>query len=155
MRRLPLLVALVLLGSAALAAGQTPPLQAEKTLAYKTGEGLTLDVKVGPVKIHKVIITVGIPGGVGAAMRAKVSKVDPLIDETLTFVFDAENPEKIDYNVTYSIEFLNTKGELIDRFSDKAGYEAEAKTSRFEHVTLKAVLPLIDKVRIKFQAAVD
>ena len=155
MRRLSSLVALVILGSVVCAFAQTPSLQAEKTLSYKVGTEMALDVKVGPVKVHKVKITIGSGGGVGAAVKARVTKMDPLVEEVLQFVFDAENPDKVDYNVTYSVELLNTKGEVIDRFSEKDGYEAEAKSSRFEHVILKVALPMIDKVRIKFQAAVD
>jgi hypothetical protein len=144
-------LALLLFGLGRLDAGQ-PSLRAEKTVKYRTGESIALDVRVGPVKVSTVTFTVGGPGGIGAAVKAKMSRLDPNTQTMLTVAFDAENPESDEWLVNYTIEFLNAKGEVIDRFTTKDSYEAQAKTSSFEHATLKAVLPLVDKVRMKFQA---
>ncbi|MBE3134947.1 MAG: hypothetical protein IMZ55_15885 [Acidobacteria bacterium] len=157
MRRLSLLlVALVVLGNGLVLTGQSAPLLAEKTVIYRTGDTIALDVKVGTVTVSGVKMTVGGTGGIGSAMKATLTRMDPLTQTVLQFDFDAESPKGWGkWQVTYSVELLDAKGEMIDRFSDKDSYEAEAKTSNFKYVTLKAVLPLIDKVRIKFQAAAD
>ena len=155
MRKSLLLLLALLLTGGALAGADQPSLQAEKTLKYRTGSPTTLDVRVGPVKVSSVKVTTGGSGGIGATLKAKMTNVDPETQATLQFAFDAENPEKVAWKVTYTIEFLDAKGEVIDRFTSKATYEGEAKTSSFDHVILKAALPLIDRVRIKMQAALD
>jgi hypothetical protein len=152
MRNLRLSVlALLLVGLGRVDAVQ-PSLRAEKTVKYRAGESITLDIRVGPVKVSTVTFTVGGTGGIGAAVKAKMSRLDPNTQTMLTASFDAENPESDEWLVNFTIEFLNAKGEVIDRFTSKDSYEAQAKTSVFERATLKAVLPLIEKVRIKFQA---
>jgi hypothetical protein len=156
MRSFCLLIALAVVVAGAAVAAQPAPLQAEKTVKYKVGEALPLQVSVGSVKISAVKITVGTPGGVGSALKAKMARMDPLTQTTLEFAFDAESPKGWGkWKVRYAVELLNARGELIDRFDDDDSYEAEAKTSKFDHVTLKAILPLIDSVRVKFQAAAD
>jgi hypothetical protein len=156
MRSFCLLSALAVVVAGAAVAGQPAPLQAEKTVKYKTGEALPLQVSVGTVKISALKITLGGSGGVGAAVKAKMTKMDPLIETALQFAFDGESPKGWGkWKVRYAVELLDAKGELIDRFNEDDSYEAEAKTSKFEHVTLKAILPLIDSVRIKFQASAD
>lgn len=154
MRTPALAVAILLLGLAGVAAGQ-PSLRAEKTVKYQTGNSISFDVRVGPVKVTNLKITVGSPGGLGSALKSKVARLDPETQTSLQFAFDAENPNAEQWQVTYTIEFLNAKGELVDRFGGKDKYEGEAKTSTFDHVILKAALPLVDSVRVKWQAARD
>jgi hypothetical protein len=156
MRSLCLLIAVAVVVAGAAVLGQPAPLQAEKTVKYKVGEALPLDVSVGTVKIRALKITTGSAGGIGSAVKAKMTKMDPMINAVLQFGIDAESPKGWGkWKVTYAVELLDAKGEMIDRFTEDDSYEAEAKTSKFEHVTLKAILPLLDSVRIKFQAKAD
>lgn len=155
MRSLSASVALLLLAFTAVAASGQPSLRAEKTLKYQTDNPIALDVRVGPAKVASLRITLGAPSGFGAAMKAKMAKTDPETQTTFQFAFDTENPNAEQWEVTYTVEFLDTKGTVIDRFTSKAEYEGEAKTSTFEHSMLKAAVPLIDRIRVKFQAAKD
>jgi hypothetical protein len=130
-------------------------LRAEKTLKYRTDAELSLDVRVGPVKLSTVKIKVGGGTGIGAAIKAKAMRFDPETQALLQFAFDVENPDKDEWQVTYTVELLDAKGQVVDHFTSKDTYEGEAKTTTAEHVMLKAAVPLVDKVRFKFQAALD
>ena len=152
MPRWSLVVVALVVGSAWVA-GEQPPLEAEKTVTFRTDTPIVLDVRVGPVTVSGVKVTVFDPGGIGASLKAKVSHFDPQTQTALHVAFDAENGTADACKVTYSVEFLDAKDAVVDRFTDKASYKNGAKTSTFDHVTLKALVPLIDKMRIKFQAS--
>ncbi len=57
--------------------------------------------------------------------------------------------------VEFTLEFLDSKGRVIDRAKGKESWEGEAKTARIDHAILEYVVPMIDKVRIKLEARLD
>ncbi len=153
MRRL-VAAAVMLLAAAGLAAQQSS-LRAETTVKYETGRAIPITLAVGPVKVATVKFTVGEEGGLKSTIRERVARMDPTTQTILHVTFDAENPQRDEWNVTYAVEFLDANGKIVDRFSKTDSYEGEAKTTTFDHITLKAALPLIEKVRIKLQGQLD
>ncbi len=154
MRRAVVSLAVAVMATAALGTAQSS-LRAETTVKYAAGKAIPLNATVGPVKVSTVKFTVGEEGGVRNSIRERMARMDPATQTMLHVSFDAENPQRDQWNVTYSVEVLDAGGKVVDRFSKKDSYEGEAKTTTFDHVTMKAVLPLVEKVRIKLQAELD
>jgi len=57
--------------------------------------------------------------------------------------------------VTYTLEFLDRQGKLIDRASRSEGFEGEADVLRLDHSILTYVVPMIDKVKVRLEAHLD
>ena len=132
---------------------QESSLRAERTVDYKPGQAATLGAKVGAVNIQTVefserrgaaSFSTRIPAGSGSdtttAIRAHIL---------------AENPTGADWEVTFTLEFLDKDGQLIDHASKKSSWEGEAKAIDVDHPLLTYVVPLIDKVRIRMEAKLD
>ncbi len=154
MRRVVAFVPAVLLAAAGFTAAQSS-LRAESTVTYTTGKAIPLDLVAGPVKVATVKFTVGDDGSMKSTIREKMARMDPAT-QTMTHVsFDAENPKHEEWKINYSVEYLDANGKVVDRFTKADSYEGQAKTTTFDHITMKAVLPLVEKVRIKLQAEAD
>jgi hypothetical protein len=100
--------------------------------------------------------------GTGDGMRDTImSRVrpggggDPEVNETIRATFVSQNPNEDEWVVTYTLDFLDSEGRLIDRGTGKAGLEGEAKDVTVDHSTLRYVLPSIARVRIKLEAKYD
>lgn len=132
---------------------QEGSLRFEKTVDWQTGKLLRLDTLVGPVRIGKVEFSNEGKGGGGIASRIRSGSSDT--QTTLRASFDGENPKEDEWVVTFTLEFLDSKGRLIDRAVGKEGFEGEAKTAHVDHPILEYVVPMIDKVRIKLEARYD
>jgi hypothetical protein len=128
-------------------------LRFEKTVAWTTGKLLDVGATVGPVRIGKVEFSNEGKGGGSIASRFRGSGSDT--QTTLRATFDGENPKEDEWVVTFTLEFLDKNGKLIDRATGKEGFEGEAKTARIDHPILEYVVPMIDKVRIKLEARFD
>jgi hypothetical protein len=57
--------------------------------------------------------------------------------------------------VTYTLDFLDAKGKLIDRASGKEQFEGEADVYRLDHAILEYVLPFVDRVKVRLEAKYD
>ena len=79
----------------------------------------------------------------------------PELETTLRAAFDVENPKVDEWVVTFTLEFLDKDGKLIDRAVDKEEFEGESKVYKVDHAILEYVVPMIDKVRIKLEARYD
>jgi hypothetical protein len=150
--------ALVLTGAlVAGGAAQESSLRAERTIDYKTTKGFTLDAKVGPVRIQTVEFSnLGRGGGrsgIGARMRPGGS--DSEVSTTLRAHFLAENPSGDEWEVTFTIEYLDKAGKVIERVTKKSSWEGEAKPYDFDHEILEYVVPMIAQVRIKMEGRLD
>jgi hypothetical protein len=153
---------LMILALAALAlplAAQEGSLRFEKTVSWQTGKLIPLDAKVGPVRVAKVSFEnagKGGGGGAGAIVGRLRGGGGPSDTETtLRASFDGENPAEEEWVVTYTLEFLDRDGRLIDRASKSTGYEGEAKVYELDHPILDYVVPMISRVRIKLEARLD
>lgn len=144
-----LFMTLAVFASAAVAAEETRSLRFEKELSFKLDEATELKAQVGGVKVSKVAFTTTDK----ASIMDKLSKRDSELSTTLRASFDVENPGEDDWEITFSLEALDKKGKPIDRWSQKKSFGTEAKTFDVDHRIQKALLPLIDSVKIKLLAA--
>lgn len=154
MRKLLILGLFLWIGLAGVAGAQEEgSLRFEKTVAWTPGKLLDVGATVGPVRIGKVELSNEGKGGGSIASRFRGGASDT--QTTLRASFDGENPKEDEWVVTFTLEFLDKNGKLIDRATGKEGFEGEAKTARIDHPILEYVVPMIDKVRIKLEARFD
>jgi len=151
---LALLTAAASTGAARAADGS---LRFEKTVPFQRDHLINLGAQVGPVRVANVQFKTGGGGGggIGDTIRARVHGGDSDTLTTLTASFDSENPKDQEWVVTYTLELLDSNGKLIDRFSRKESFEGEADVVKAERSILTYVVPMIAKVRIKLEAALD
>jgi hypothetical protein len=144
-------VCLAALAAAGAAAQESGSLRFEKTVDWQLDKRIALDATVGPVKVKSVEFGKGGGGGgvVGRLRGPSETEVG------LRASFDTENPSPEEWVVTYTIDFLDSKGKLIDRASGRKGFEGEAGTYRLEHAILEYVLPFIDRVKVRLEARLD
>jgi hypothetical protein len=152
--------ALALLATAALAGAaraEEGSLRFEKTVPFQGDHLINLGAQVGPVRVAQVQFAIGSSGGggIGDTIRARVHGGDSDTLTTITASFDSENPKDQEWVVTYTLELLDADGKLIDRFSRKESFEGEADVVKAERSILTYVVPMISKVRIKLEAALD
>lgn len=129
-------------------------LRFEKTVNWTTGKLIDIGATVGPVRIGKLELSNEGKGGGSIASRFRGGGASDT-QTTLRATFDGENPKEDEWVVTFTLEFLDRNGKLIDRATGKEGFEGEAKTARIDHPILEYVVPMIDKVRIKLEAKFD
>jgi hypothetical protein len=154
MRKTLILGLLPGLAMAAVAAAQEGGLRFEKTVPWQTGKLIDLGAVVGPVKIGKVELSNEGKGGGSIATRLRGGGASDT-QTVLRATFDGENPKDEEWVVAFTLEFLDAKGQLIDRAAGKESFEGEAKNARVEHAILSYVVPMIAKVRIKLEARLD
>ena len=147
--------ALALLVVAPLAA-EEGSLRFEKTVPFQRDRLIDLGAHVGPVRVSQVqFATSGGGGGMRDNIMARVHGGDSDTVTTFRASFDSENPKDQEWQVTYTLEFLDANGKLIDRVSRSEDFEGEADVVKVERPILTYVVPMIAKVRIKLEAALD
>lgn len=151
------LCALLMLAAALAPAGaaEQRSLRFEKTLDYKTGKLIDLDATVGPVRIAQVEFSQPSGGSGSIVDRIRSGGGSSETESTIRASFDAENPEEDEWVVTFTLDFLDSRGRLIDRATGKEGLEGESKVVKVDHQILTYVLPMIDRVEIKLEARLD
>lgn len=135
------------------AGAQEGSLRFEKTVSWSTGKLIDLGATVGPIKVAKVEFTDQGKGGGGVMGRIRPGASE--LETTLRAAFDVENPKVDEWVVTFTLEFLDKDGKLIDRAVDKEEFEGESKVYKVDHAILEYVVPMIEKVRIKLEARYD
>jgi hypothetical protein len=137
------------------AIAQDTALRAERVITYATGKTAMLSAKVGPVGIESVeFIDRGrglSPGGLGGIMRGAASETST----TIRSHFIVENPSNDEWEVTFTLEFLDKGGKLIDKATSRSTWEGEAKPFDLDHAILQYVVPSIAQVRIKLEGRLD
>ena len=155
MRKLFIIGLFLWIGLAGAAGAQEEgSLRFEKTINWTTGKLIDIGATVGPVRIGKVEFSNEGKGGGSIASRFRGGGASDT-QTTLRATFDGENPKEDEWVVTFTLEFLDKNGKLIDRATGKEGFEGEAKTARIDHPILEYVVPMIDKVRIRLEAKFD
>jgi len=151
---LVVLAPLALVGAARAAEGS---LRFEKTVPFQRDHLINLGAQVGPVRVSQLTFKTGGTGGggIGDTSRARVHGGDTDTLTNITASFDSENPTDREWVVTYTLELLDSNGKLIDRFSRDESFEGEADVVRVDRSILTYVVPMIAKVRIKLEAALD
>jgi len=145
-------VCLAALAASGAAAQEGGALRFEKTVDWQLGKRIPLNAAIGPVRVASVEFSKGGSGGGGLVGRLRGASET---EATLRGSFDTENPSADEWVVTYTLDFLDSKGKLIDRASGKEGFEGEADTYRLEHAILEYVLPFIEKVKVRLEARLD
>jgi hypothetical protein len=144
------------LGASLAALAQDSSLLAERVVTYTTGKTISISAKVGPVSIQSVEFTDrgrgSSPGGLaGLVARGGASETST----TLHSHFIVENPSTEEWQVTFTLEFLDKSGKLIDKATKKSSWEGAAKPLDFDHSILQYVVPSIAQVRIKLEGRHD
>ena len=135
---------------------QDSSLRAERLVNYTTGKALPVSATVGPVNIQSVEFT---DRGRGSS-RGGLAGIVPggSVSETSTMIrghFLVENPSADEWEVTFTLEFLDKSGKLIDKAVKKSTWEGEAKPFDFDHPILQYVVPSIAQVRIRLEGRLD
>jgi hypothetical protein len=132
---------------------QDTSLRAERTVSYTTGKTIVLNAKVGPVSVQSIefsdrgrVASAGLPG-----IRTTPSETSTV----LRGHFVVENPSADEWEVTFTIEFRDKSGKVIDRAVKKSTWEGEAKPYDFDHPILAYAVPLIAEVRITLEGRLD
>jgi hypothetical protein len=151
------LFALLVLAAALAPAGaeERRSLRFEKTVNYKTDKLIDLNATVGPVRVAKVEFSQPSGGGGSIVDRIRGGGGSSETQSTIRASFDAENPEEDEWVVTFTLDFLDSRGRLIDRAVGKEGLEGESKVIKVDHQILTYVLPMIDRVELKLEARLD
>jgi hypothetical protein len=140
-------------------AQESRSLRFDKTVPFQIGQLIPLQAAVGPVKVAKVQLTRGSGGGsVKDTIVGRISGAtggDPETQATIRASFDVENPDEEEWVVTFTLDFLDRDGKLIDRAVKSHGFEGEAKVFQLDHATLAYVVPMIHSVRIRLEARYD
>jgi hypothetical protein len=155
-------VLLLLVGVALAPAGpasagaQDTALRAERTITFSTRKAIPLAAKVGPVNVQSVEFQDrGRITGSGGLMGIMRSGIPSEVSTNLRVRFLAENPSADEWAVTFTVEFLDKEGKLIDRITRRSTWEGESKPYEFDHPLLEYVVAAIAQVRVKLDAKLD
>ena len=158
-RRVSVLCLAVLLGTAALSARpRQPSLHAEHVVDYTRGKPAALDARVGPVNVQTVEFSDhGRPAGPGLATRIAGGAGSDNAEYTTVIRshFMVENPTADEWEVTFTVEFLDKSGKVINRATRKSSWEGRAKPLDINHSLLTFVVPSIAQVRVRLDARLD
>jgi hypothetical protein len=155
---LTLLLVAGLLAPFATHAAEEGGLRFQKTVPYRLGKLTELNAKVGPVRVDSIELTQPKDGGGPAASivgRIRGGGGSSETQATIRAAFDTQNPSEEEWVVTYTLDFLDRDGKLIDRVSKSQGFEGEAKVYNLDHQILEYVLPMIHRVEIRLEARYD
>ena len=136
------------------AAAQESSLRAERTVDYRPGQAVDISAKVGGVTVQTVEFSERSRTTGGFTTRI-IGGTESDTSNTVRAHFLAENPTGSEWSVSFTLEFLDQNGKLIDRAAKKASWEGEVKPTDLDHPMLKYVLPLIAQVRIKMEAKLE
>jgi hypothetical protein len=121
-------------------ADQSVPFEADKTHALTT--------VAGPVKVTTLKLTnLGRGYSRGGISLRSVSPPSEL-STTMRLAFDVNNPTREEWDVTFTVEFMDKAGKVVDRVSKKENYENESGVLTIEHPLLEYVIPMISTMRV-------
>jgi hypothetical protein len=126
----------------------------EGKVPFKMDESQPVNGVVGPVKVTTVKIT-NLGRGYGRGGFGPKMNTPSELTTVLRLAFDVNNPRDDDWEVTFTVEFLDKSGKIIDRAAKKEHYEGEAKIFNFDHPLLEYVLPMVSEVRVTLQGRLD
>ena len=129
------------------ARAQESSLRAERVVPFAIGKESPLEVKVGPVKVQSVVFS-----DRGRSSSGLLHTAVPELSTVLRGHFIVENPTADEWEVTFTVEFRDKNGKVIDRAVKKSSWEGEAKPLDLDHVILAYAVPMIADVRITFEA---
>jgi hypothetical protein len=117
----------------------------EKTLVYSTDQLLPFGGHVGPLKVSGVQFAVAEKTGRDAGIKSSVRAVLPL-----------DCPKGAgEWDFKFQMLLLDENGRAVDRLEESGSCENEIKTVRAERSVIKALVPTIRGVKVRFQAEKD
>ena len=146
------LAAIAILGSLAVPAVAQVN-RSERTVPFHLDQATRLEAKVGPVMIDNLTIT-NMGRGFGRGGFGPKGMQPSEGSTTLRLAFDVNNPGE-DWEVTFTIEFLDKAGKVIDRVTKKQGWKEEAEIYKIDHPILEYVLPMISDVKVSLSGRLD
>jgi hypothetical protein len=121
----------------------------EKTLAYEEGHALGFEGHVGPLKADRVQFSVG-------EKKGRFGKVDDLRTEIRAVIPVLECPKGAgEWDYKLIVLLLDDSGRALDKLEGGGSCENEIKTVAASRGVLKALVPSIRGVKIRFEAAKD
>jgi serine/threonine-protein kinase len=121
----------------------------EKILAYEEGQPLAFEGHVGPLKADKVQFSVG-------ETKGRFGKVDELKTEVRAVVPVLDCPKGAgEWDYKLIVQLLDENGRQLDKLEGGGSCESEIKTIAATRGVLKALIPSIRGVKIRFEAAKD
>ena len=122
--------------------------RADQTVPFEFGKPHTLTTVAGPVKIKSLTMTNLGRGYVRTVLGVRATTPPSELTTTVRLVFDVENPTDDEWDVTFTVEFMDKAGKVVDRTSKKENYEDETAKLTIEHPLLEYVVPMISDVRV-------
>jgi hypothetical protein len=107
-----------------------------------------LTTVAGPVKVKSLTMTNLGKGYARTVLGVRTTAAPSELTTTVRLVFDVENPVKEDWEVTFTVEFMDKAGKVVDRTSKKENYDDETAKMTFEQPLLEYVVPMISDVRV-------
>jgi hypothetical protein len=126
----------------------------EGKLPFRMDESQPVNGVIGPVKVTTLKIT-NLGRGYGRGGFGPKMSTPSELSTVVRLAFDVSNPRDDDWEVTFTLEFLDKSGKVIDRAAKKEHYEGEAKIFNFDHPLLEYVLPMVAEVRVTLQGRLD
>lgn len=122
--------------------------KADQSVPLEFGKAHTLTTVAGPVKVKTVTMTNLGKGYARTVLGVRTTLPPSELSTTVRLVFDVENPAKEEWGVTFTVEFMDKAGKVVDRTSKKEDYDNETAKLTMEHPMLEYVLPMISEVRV-------
>src|SRR5688572_10291261 len=122
--------------------------RSDQSVPLEFGKAHALTTVAGPVKIKSLTMTNLGKGYARTVLGVRTTSAPSELTTTARLVFDVENPVEEDWEVTFTVEFMDKAGKVVDRTSKKENYEEETAKMTIEQPLLEYVIPLITDVRV-------
>jgi len=120
----------------------------DQSLPFAFDKAHALTTVAGPVKVKTVTMTNLGKGYARTVLGVRTPAPASELSTTVRLVFEVENPVREDWDVTFTVEFLDKAGKVVDRTSKKENYDNETAKMTIEQPLLEYVIPLISDVRV-------
>ena len=127
--------------------------RSERTVPFHLDQATRLEARIGPVAVDNLTIT-NLGRGFGRGGFGPKGTQPSEGSTTLRLAFDVNNPGE-DWEVTFTIEFLDKAGKVIDRVTKKHGWKEEAEIYKIDHPILEYVVPMISDVKVSLSGRID
>jgi hypothetical protein len=122
--------------------------RSDQSVPLEFGKAHALTTVAGPVKIKSLTMANLGKGYARTVFGVRTTAAPSELTTTVRLVLDVDNPVEEDWEVTFTVEFMDKAGKVVDRTSKKENYDDETAKMTFEHPLLEYVVPLISDVRI-------
>ena len=123
----------------------------DQSVPLEFGKPYALTTVAGPVKVKTLTMTNLGRGYAKTVLGVRTTASSSDLTTTFRLVLDVENPVEEDWDVTFTVEFMDKAGKVIDRTSKRENYDHETAKMTIEHPLLEYVVPLVSEVRVTVQ----